>query len=203
MTIRTEGVGKKYGREWIIKGFSYTFSHSTYAVLGNNGSGKSTLLKLIAGITVPTKGRVNYLLEGKELPQDNWATHAVYVAPYTELIEEFTLNEHFRFYHRLKPLAVGYDEFLDQTGLEKADKKYVRDFSSGMKQKLKLALALYSQAEVVFLDEPTSNLDHENATWFLRLLDEKKQGKVILLASNIPREYQTCERQIDVSAFKI
>lgn len=202
MTITAQGLSKRFGREWIFKSFDYQFEEGSYAILGNNGSGKSTLLKTLAGIIQPTRGGVRYHIEGESISPEQYYSHSVYVAPYADLIEEFTLRELFAFYRKLKPINIGFEEFLDRTGLGRASGKTVRDFSSGMKQKAKLGLALLSDAQVIFLDEPTSNLDKNNSDWFLELLAEKSHGKLILMASNIPKEYQSCRVKIDLSKEK-
>ena len=99
-------------------------------------------------------------------------------------------------------MSIGFTDFLEHTGLGKARKKNIRDFSSGMKQKLKLGLALFSHVDFFFLDEPTSNLDSSNTDWFLELLKEKKEKKMILMASNIAEEYQICQQFIELEKLK-
>ncbi len=207
MRIETQGLGRRYGRQWIFKNLSYDFRPGTAtAVLGPNGAGKSTLLNILAGQLLPTVGTVRYELAGRELPVSNMPRQLAYCAPYLDLPEDFTLLELLAFHIRLKPLQVGISatDLVDIMYLQKARHQPVREFSSGMKQRLKLGLALYAAAPLLLLDEPTTNLDATGTAWYLEHVARARQqaNRLIIVSSNVPAEYTFCEAQMRIMDFQ-
>jgi ABC-type multidrug transport system ATPase subunit len=203
--ISTTDLGKKFGTEWIFKGFTQTFeTGKNYVFVGNNGSGKSTLLKTLVGILPPSQGKVQYVNGKMIMPIDYWFHTISYAAPYMELIEEFTLRESIVFHQKFKPLSMSETELIEELQFTKTSiAKPIKFFSSGMKQKLKLALALYTQSKVLLLDEPTANFDKNNFLWYQQKIeqqftnpDNKFSNKIFILASNLPQEYDFLPCQI-------
>ena len=206
LQIDAAGLGKRYGREWIFRELSYAFRPGTAtALLGPNGAGKSTLLNTLAGQLLPTAGTVTYSLAGKTLAVEDVPRHLAYCAPYLELLEDFTLSEFLQFHTRFKPLRPGLtiEQLLDIMYLQKSRNQIIRAFSSGMKQRLKLGLALYAAAPLLLLDEPTTNLDATGQAWYQEHVRATRAGRTLLLSSNIPAEYALCEAQITVSDFRV
>ena len=175
-----------------------------YTFVGPNGSGKSTLLQLLTGMTPASEGRIGYFDDGKEIEVDSWYKHLVIAAPYLELIEEFTLREHLEFHKKFKPFKnnISSADFEDFIQLSHASGKVIRHFSSGMKQRVKLGLAFMSDVPVIFLDEPTTNLDVHGINWYLDNVTKSTEKQLVLLGSNVKQEYEFCENIINVSAFK-
>lgn len=206
MRITVENIGKKFVTEWIIRHASFELSGGQkYTFVGPNGSGKSTLLQLLTGVMPVTEGVIKYHnYSGKEIEIDNWYKHIVIAAPYLELIEEFTLRELIQFHSNFKPLKKGisFADFEDFIQLSHASGKIVRHFSSGMKQRVKLGLAFLSDVPVIFLDEPTTNLDVQGIRWYLDHVTDNTENQLVLLGSNVEQEYEFCENIITVSAFK-
>ena len=203
MDIVVEHLGKKFNHNWIFRHINTIFdSGSKNAVVGNNGSGKTTLLKILAGVTPLTEGKVTYKNKGQTFSDNLFFKHLVLVGPYTELIEEFTLQELFIFYAKFKKLNVSFNELLQITGFQNVKKLQIKNFSSGMKQKLKLALAFYSQVSLVLLDEPTSNLDKNNINWYLNLVEKVMENKTLIISSNQEYEYSFCQNVLDVNMYK-
>lgn len=210
MTIQAEQIGKKYRREWIFRGVDLSLSAgNNYTFVGPNGSGKSTLLQVLAGMQPSSAGKLTYLLDGKPLDDDAWFRHIVLAAPYLELIEELTLTELLDFHRRFKPFRNGADSLalIEQMQLTHARNKEIKFFSSGMKQRVKLGLAFFSEARIVLLDEPTSNLDRQGAAWYhehvTQLIAPSTQPPVLLLiGSNQPTEYDFCPNVLDVMQWK-
>jgi ABC-type multidrug transport system ATPase subunit len=204
--ISVENLGKKFVKEWIIRKASFELSTGQmYTFVGPNGSGKSTLLQLLTGMVPATEGSVRYIGDaGKEIEVDLWYKHLVIAAPYLELIEEFTLRELVEFHIKFKPLKnnLSVKEFEDIIQLSHASNKVIRHFSSGMKQRVKLGLAFMSDVPVIFLDEPTTNLDVTGIQWYLDHVTDYTQNQLVLLGSNVKQEYEFCENIISVSAFK-
>lgn len=204
MKITLDGIGKRFNnREWIIRDFNYTFEpNKSYAITGSNGSGKSTLVKMISGILPATKGQFIYENDGELQDVEGFYKHLSYAAPYLDLIEEFTLDEMLRFHFKFKKITPGYqiDDLIEKMYLEKSRNKHVGDFSSGMKQRLKLGLALFSQASVTILDEPTSNMDERGAEWYSEQIKEVVANRMLIVASNQASEYTFVDNTINLNA---
>lgn len=205
MEINLTDVGKRYNRQWIFKGINYQIrSNSSLALVGNNGSGKSTLLQLIYNYQTISKGSITYRLQGRAVDDQDLYNHFSFVAPYLDLPEEFTLNEIWDFNFSLKKLKPGIqkNQVFENCGLAGNENKYIKHFSSGMKQRLKLILALYADTPVLLLDEPCSNLDKNGIIWYRKTMFEMLGSRTILVASNQLDEYDFCEGRIEMHEFK-
>jgi ABC-type multidrug transport system ATPase subunit len=206
MQIQVTAASKRFNKEWIFSNLNFSFTTGQhYALIGNNGSGKSTLLQIIAGYIELTKGQINWFdNNGQSIDSSNIFQHISIAAPYLELVEEFTALEQIDFHQQFKPLQTGLTpiELLEKIGLSKAADKQIRNFSSGMKQRLKLALAIFDQAPILLLDEPCSNLDQEGIQTYHQLMQAHAMHKLIIVASNDPQEYQFCSQQLSLSDFK-
>ncbi len=197
-------LGKRFNREWLFDGLTVTMTEqSVVAITGHNGSGKSTLLKIIAGLQLPSKGNITLSVNNIPVPTEEYYQHLAFASPYIELIEEYTLEEMIHFYFSLKPLIpnISFIELPKALLLENARNKEIRSFSSGMKQRLKLGLALFSNTPILILDEPTSHLDEQGKSWFYQYLNELIGKKLILMASNQEEEIKHCNMQIDIPGF--
>jgi ABC-type multidrug transport system ATPase subunit len=205
MLIKLENVGKRYRYEWIFKNVNHTFeSGVAYAILGPNGVGKSTLMKILSGYLSPSKGAIHFLENTIALDPDAVFKKVSYAAPYIDLIEEFTLKEAIQFHQRFKPFYEGVNEqtIYDLLNFTKAKNKEIRFFSSGMKQRLKIALAFCSDTPILLLDEPTTNLDMQGVDWYLNLVEQFSKNRLIIVASNIEHDYGFCKEQINILGFK-
>jgi ABC-type multidrug transport system ATPase subunit len=192
MQIQLIEAGKRFNFDWIFKNVEYTFdTQHSYAILGPNGSGKSTLMKVIAGHLTPSKGKVVFNINEKNIDIDNVYKHISYAAPYIELIEEFTLTEAIDFHAQFKPFFSDFStkKIIEELGLQKSKDKQIRHFSSGMKQRLKLALAILSDTSVLLLDEPTTNLDAQGANWYRQLLSSYTKNRTVIVATNVEEDY--------------
>jgi ABC-type multidrug transport system ATPase subunit len=205
LRIRVQSLGKRFNREWIFRNLNYTFEPSNiYAITGPNGSGKSTLLQVLWGQLPQSTGELIYPHASGEIPIDEIFQYLAIATPYLDLIEEFTLLEHLRFHFRLKRSRDGIhlDEILDRLMLAGARDKHIANFSSGMKQRIKLALAFFSEADLIFLDEPTTNLDRETKDWYHAQLEKLPPQCTIFIASNQPDEYPGDAKIINILDFK-
>jgi ABC-type multidrug transport system ATPase subunit len=188
MQIVLKDVGKKFNQDWIFRDVSFTFpAQSVTAILGRNGSGKSTLLQLIAGNLTPTSGSISYSFNGKIIPAEEVFTYLAIAAPYLELVEDFTLQEMVKFHFSFKSLLPGIDQrmFTDILGFKTSVFKQIRQFSSGMKQRVKLTLAILSNVPLILLDEPTMNLDQEGVAWYLELMKQYSINRTVIICSNL------------------
>ncbi|MBX3240295.1 MAG: ATP-binding cassette domain-containing protein [Chitinophagaceae bacterium] len=205
MTISLTNTGKRFNREWIFRHLDYTFvTGVNYAITGPNGSGKSTLLQIVGGAVAASEGKIAYGHAGAVKPADTIYKYVAIAAPYLELVEEMKLQEFLKFHHQFKPLLSGVDiSFaIAAVGLEKAAHKQIRFFSSGMKQRVKLAQAIFSDVPVLLLDEPCTNLDAEGIQLYHHLIDRFCQNRLIIVSSNDETEYRFCTEKINMKDFK-
>jgi ABC-type multidrug transport system ATPase subunit len=205
MKISLLDAGKRFNREWIFRHFNYVFqSPHAYAITGPNGSGKSTLLQFIAGALMPSEGTISYTDSSDKTHTDIYPQIAM-AAPYLETVEEMTAHEFFRFHDVFKPLRrdIGITQIIERVGLEKSADKQIRYYSSGMKQRIKLAQAVFSDTPVLLLDEPTTNLDAEGISLYHELIQKYCSGKLIIVSSNEAAEYSFCNTEINMSSLKV
>lgn len=205
MQITLNGVGKKFQHEWIFRDITYTFRENrAYALVGPNGSGKSTLLMMISALLPASRGTLTYQSLGQPVAEEEVFRYLTLAAPYQELIEDFTLQELLDFHFALKaPLASwSTADILEKMRLERARQKYIYQFSSGMKQRLKLGLALYSNSQMILLDEPSANLDAENTAWYQQEIRQVLGQRLLIIASNQAYEYDFCDEVLDIVSFK-
>ena len=204
MEISLKNIGRRFNKEWIFKGIDFSFiSKNNYAVLGPNGSGKSTLLSVVLGSLTPSEGDISYA-NPEQIQVEDIYEHISFAAPYLDLVEEFTLQETIDFHFQFKTYADGLNAtaVLELLGLEKAQDKALKHFSSGMKQRTKLALACCANTPILILDEPTSNLDTQGIDWYLELIQNYAKNKMIIVGSNQEHEYSFCREKLNISDYK-
>jgi ABC-type multidrug transport system ATPase subunit len=201
MQILLSDTGKRFNRDWIFRNFTYHFTSSgTYAITGPNGSGKSTLLQVIAGAVAASEGTVVYDTGNRKIDADAMFRFLSIAAPYQELIEEMTVTEFLHFHQTFKPLvsSVSIKEIIHMMNLQEAAGKQMRYYSSGMKQRVKLAQAFFSDTQVLLLDEPCTNLDEDGIQLYHRLVTEYTENKIVIVSSNDVGEYGFCRDRISM-----
>lgn len=205
-TIQLQKISKRFGYEWIFRDIETTFeAGKSCAILGANGSGKSTLLQVIAASISPSKGKVVYTSSSEKVIEANHIhQHLSWAAPYLELIEEFSLKELLTFQSRFKPFInqLSITEVIDRVELPNVRKKAIRHYSSGMKQRVKLALAILADSSILLLDEPATNLDAHATEWYRNLVNQYAQNRIVIVASNQEKEYDFCSRRLIMEDFK-
>jgi ABC-type multidrug transport system ATPase subunit len=204
-TVQVNNASKRFHNEWIFKNLDLELSSGdTLAITGGNGSGKSTLLKCLSGAIPLTSGTIQYQAGSTQISEEHWFRSLALATPYLELPEEFTLSEVINFHFQFKnPLQNRTNtEILEVLGLEKHKSKAISQFSSGMKQRVKLALAIFSEVPLLLLDEPTTNLDTQGLSWYLKLIQQYSPGRILVICSNDPREYDFCEKKITLEDLK-
>lgn len=205
MHIQLSDAGKKFNREWIFRGVDFSFEPGkAYAITGPNGSGKSTLLQAIAGSMNLSKGNIEWKHNDATIVAEKVYNYLSLAAPYLELIEEMTAKEFLQFHASFKPFlpTLTIDTILQLIGLEKAADKQIRFYSSGMKQRVKLAQALFSNVPLLLLDEPCTNLDSAGYQLYHELIHTYCQNKTIIVSSNDAQEMDFCTEQILITAYK-
>ena len=207
MKINLNKVGKRYHLDWIFRNIDFEFrSGEPCVIVGPNGSGKSTLLQIVSGLVIPNEGTIVYEMDTKVIPVEQIFRHFSIATPYLELIEDFTLAEiiefHFKFKKFLGSNAV-VEEVIDIIDLHKSKNKHLKYYSSGMKQRVKLALAILSETPILLLDEPTSNLDKKGMEWYRGLIDKYAMNRLVIICSNNQSvEFDFCRQKIDIADFK-
>ena len=200
MKIILKNIGKRFNKEWIFRNVSHEFSiGNKYAILGTNGSGKSTLLQIIAGAMSQTEGEI---ILNSEITSENIFQHISFASPYLELPEEMTWKESVRFHSKFKKYVSGFSEekIISLSGLESSADKELRNFSSGMKQRARLSLAILSNTPLLLLDEPSTNLDQNAVKWYQNLVSEFAKEKLVIVCSNYNKEeYSFCNKEFSLN----
>jgi ABC-type multidrug transport system ATPase subunit len=209
ISISLHNIGKKFNREWIFRGISCKIAPGEkIAILGGNGSGKSTLLQLISGFIGANEGSI--ILESangvpQKIAEEEYRSCFSFASPYIQLIDDFTAGElidHVRIGKKfLKDLST--KEIIEIAQLDHAGNKFIRHYSSGMKQRLKLAIAILADTPVLLLDEPLSNLDKNGIEWYKQMIKNFTADKTVFVCSNaITEEFSFCTRYLDVTEYK-
>lgn len=175
-----------------------------YALLGSNGSGKSTLMRIIAGMQAPSVGKLTFSSGNNILPIQAIYPSISYSAPSMEIIEELTFREFLNFHFAFKPIIEGFDisRIIELSGMKNIVDKPIADYSSGMKQRVKLCQAIFSKTDILLLDEPCTNLDQAGVDQYATWMEQYTQNRLVIIASNDKREYFFCDNLIDVEDYK-
>jgi ABC-2 type transport system ATP-binding protein len=201
LNIQLTQAGKKYGRNWIFRNFSQQFSEGKkYVVLGANGSGKSTLLKIVSGGATLSEGDISFS-SGKILKPEDVFQYVSIAAPWLDIPEEYTLEEIITFHTQFKQLVNGLSvkDAMKIIDLEHTREKHYRNFSSGMKQRVKLGIAILSNTSLLLLDEPATALDAKSVQWYKETVSAYAKDKTIIVFSNHrEEEYVFCEEKVQL-----
>lgn len=206
MTIRFEQASRTFGAQIVFQDLNLEIEDgSRWAILGANGSGKSTFLKCLYGALSLSKGKLKYLSDGQELIPIEAARKIGYSAPYLELIEELPAGELLDTIAKFRPWRASWNKqsILAACLLDHAENKRVADFSSGMKQRLRLGIALCSDTDLIILDEPASNLDRDGLSWYQNFLSEELADRSLIVGTNYSDEEAfLCNRQLRISDYQ-
>jgi ABC-type multidrug transport system ATPase subunit len=201
LSIALEEVEVRFRRQLLFPPLSWQFeSGKTYAITGPNGSGKTTLLRIIAGQKRADGGKISWQKDSKELDPESWYSDLSWSGPYLEYPNELDLqdllNQHFWFKSPVANLSV--NDIPTLLNLKPHLDKKVKLFSSGMLHRLKTGLAVLTQSEVLLLDEPTANMDVENRTRMLDLIQQYKHNRLVIIASNMEEEYSKADAVVRI-----
>ena len=206
MNIQIHSLSKRFNKEWIFKSVSLTIdSGERIGIIGSNGSGKSTFIKLLSGAELPSKGEINYFISAAERDVSEVYNRINFAAPYVDLIEEFTCKELIDFHLKFKLLQNGLtpETFIKLIYLEDAKDKFIKNFSSGMKQRLKLGLVICTESDLLLLDEPCSNLDSTGIQLYHQLMDSFNKNRTTIIGSNEQSdELYNIEKTIRITDYK-
>ena len=205
MKISLTDAGKRFNRDWIFRHLTYEFSAGqSYAIVGPNGSGKSTLLQVLSGSMQVNEGNGEWAIDNKKLELEKVYNYISICAPYLEVVEEMTLIEFLDFHAGFKPFlsSITSEKIISILGLENAVNKQIRNYSSGMRQRVKLAQSIFSDVPVVLLDEPCTNLDSAGIQLYHSLINEYCKNRMVVVSSNDEVEYSFCKEKISLTTYK-
>jgi ABC-type multidrug transport system ATPase subunit len=200
MNIKLDNVGKRFERNWIFRNLSLSIEDGKrYVVLGQNGSGKSTLLKVISGNLTPTEGTIEYSNTSGSIVIEEVYKSVSIAAPYLDVPEDYTLYELLAFHKVFKPFEKNLTEkqVIDLLELSHTKQKTYKYFSSGMKQRVKLGLAILCSTPLLLLDEPATALDARSVEWYQDMVTQYASGKtIIVFSNNKEEEFGFCTEKI-------
>jgi ABC-type multidrug transport system ATPase subunit len=205
MKISLTDAGKRFNRDWIFRHLTYEFSAGeSYAIVGPNGSGKSTLLQVLSGAMQLNEGTGEWKMESGKLENETIYNYISICAPYLEVVEEMSLIEFLNFHSGFKPFlsSVSSEKIISILGLENAVNKQIRNYSSGMKQRVKLAQAIFSDVPVILLDEPCTNLDAAGIQLYHDLITAYCKNRMVVVSSNDEVEYNFCKEKLNIYDYK-
>jgi len=206
VSITLNNLGKKFKTEWVFRKLNFTINENDkLVILGNNGSGKSTLLQIISGFVSVNEGEIVYKHQNQIISEDLLHEKLSFASPYLQLIEELTLSELVEHCKVSKPFKqnLSTQSFIEAIDLKTSSDKLIKQFSSGMKQRVKLGLALYADTPLLLLDEPISNLDERSIDWYQNQLAMLSSNRTIIVCSNnIKQEFFCCDKSLNLMAFK-
>jgi len=209
-TFECRKLAKYYSHRLVFGNLNFSISSgSSLGILGRNGSGKSTLIKTICGLISPSQGDFAFSVSGKELKSEEYYKHIGFMSPYLNLYDELTALENLEFFMNLKCPDKPKNEreekissLLESVGLYKRRKDFYKNYSSGMKQRVKLCFALLNEPELLLLDEPCSNLDKEGIDIVYKYAEEQKQSKMLIIATNEESDLNLCDTTLNIEDFK-
>jgi len=205
MKVSLTDAGKRFNRDWIFRHFTYTFEKgNSYAIIGPNGSGKSTLLQVLSGSMQLSEGNSQWTMGNGQLSNEDVYKQVSICAPYLEVVEEMTLREFLEFHHHFKPFLPSFsiENIISIIGLQEAIGKQIRYYSSGMKQRVKLAQAIFSDTPFLLLDEPCTNLDATGINLYQQLIDQYCSNRLVIVSSNDETEYRFCKARVNITDHK-
>lgn len=189
LTFKSDNIAKLYNRKVIFEKISFSLNEGiSFAITGKNGSGKSTLVKILCGVLSPSKGKVEFTVDGTAVPYPDYYPHIGLVSPYLNMYEEFSAEENLAFIAKVRGLGTDWNSraemLLNEFGIYEHRKKEAKFYSSGMKQRLKYCAALLHEPSILVLDEPTSNLDQYGTEAVRKFMTLQKEKGILLFATN-------------------
>jgi ABC-type multidrug transport system ATPase subunit len=204
MQIRLEAIQKSYQKKLIFKNLSAEFeSGKRYGLAGYNGSGKSTLLKILAGFITPNAGSVWYTIADKSIPVESVYKHISFVAPYIDLPTDLNFYELLDFHFSMKNRQGNVNNNQINEYFHLPTELPIRQFSSGMLQRVKLALAFFTESDLVLLDEPTETLDEKGFELYTTLLENLSTNKTVIIASNKDKDFIQCTSILRINDYTV
>lgn len=205
--IICDNISKSFSGKKVFENLNLSISSShSLCITGKNGSGKSTLIKILCGLIRPSKGNLIVTEKGELVKPELRYLKTGLVSPYLNLYDELTARENLEFFAGLKLKANGnlsdlVDAAFEKVGLKDKKNVPVKNYSSGMKQRLKFAFATIDEPEILLLDEPRTNLDSAGIDLLHRICEEQKPNGILIIATNDPDDNMLCECDLNIEDF--
>ncbi len=199
LRLKIEKLTKQFGARKVFTDITFELTGGeSIALVGPNGSGKTTLIMTVLGLLPPTRGKTEYFEDDKKLDFEQYRKKVALVAPYLNLYDNLTARENLRFLSVVNGYKIGnndIDRALETVGLAGRGDDFAGAYSSGMKQRLKYALAIVRDPEILFVDEPTSNLDEAGKKIVFDLIKNYRNDAILIIATNETEEYTLAEKR--------
>ena len=199
LAIKVENLKKNFGERKVISSLNLELRQGeSVAITGPNGSGKTTLLKLLLALLRPSSGKVTYYDDDRVLSREELRHRISFVSPYLSLYDQLSAEENLQFFTAVRGGNItgkDIDSLLLKVGLVGRGMDLVSEYSTGMKQRLKYAVALSSKPDFLLIDEPSSGLDDSGKAMMTALIEEQRSGSIIILATNEKEEYSLASQQ--------
>ncbi|MEE8149639.1 MAG: ABC transporter ATP-binding protein [candidate division Zixibacteria bacterium] len=199
LAIKVESLKKNFGERKVISSLNLEIRQGeSVAITGPNGSGKTTLLKLLLALLRPSSGKVTYFDNDRVISQAELRHRISFVSPYLSLYDQLSAEENLQFFTAVRGGNITgkeIDSLLHRVGLEGRGMDLVSDYSTGMKQRLKYAVALSNKPDFLLIDEPSSGLDDSGKAMMIALIEEQRSGSIIIIATNEKEEYSLASKQ--------
>lgn len=200
--IKASSVCKKFNERSVLKNIHFEISSGqSLAITGHNGSGKTTLVRIISGLISPSEGSVQYYQNSNPIEPENIHFFIGLVGPYLQLYHNLTALENLTFFSKIRGLGSNRSKILELMalmGLKGRELDHIKNYSSGMLQRLKYAFALLHEPEILLVDEPTSNLDVAGSAIVYDILKQQMESKILIVATNNPEESRLGQKRIHV-----
>ncbi len=204
MKLSAQNIEKSFSGKTIIKNIPFEIGKGqAMAFTGHNGSGKTTLIRILCALSRADKGIIEFSKDNNTVDRELFKDHFSLVGPYLQLYEELTAFENLNFLARLKSINGTSEKIfslINQVGLKGRAHDPVKTYSSGMKQRLKYAFALLSSPDILFLDEPTSNLDKDGIKKVYEIMSGQKKDKILVFATNDENDLSLADQVVQIDA---
>jgi ABC-type multidrug transport system ATPase subunit len=209
--LTCDNLGKKYEDKIIFRDLSFKLENkSSLVVTGKNGSGKSTLIKILANVIKESRGSYIIRINEKEILRENFFRITGFLSPYLNLYDELTGYENLEFFYTLKfrnkisktSLEEKIKFILEEVNLYPRRNEFMKNYSSGMRQRLKLAFAVINEPLLLLLDEPRTNLDNEGIDVVYKFANRQRENGILIIATNEIEDTNLCEEKINIENFK-
>ncbi len=211
--LSCENLEKRFSNKLIFKNLSFRLTNSSSLVItGRNGTGKSTLIKVISNLIRESNGKKWISINDKVIDTDQHYLNIGLIAPYINLYDELTGFENLEFFNKLKFNRNNNGEeenthdklkyLLDKVNLYKRRNDLLKNYSSGMKQRLKLAFAILNDPLILLMDEPRTNLDEEGINVVYDIAEKQKEKGILIIATNENEDTKLCTESINIENYK-
>jgi heme exporter protein A len=208
INLKCTNISKSYNGKIIFKDVNISLTEkSSMVITGRNGSGKSTLLKVISQLIRLDKGKIELDVNGEKISREKFFNKIGFFSPYINLYDELTGFENLDFFYDIKvEKKEGKNEIikelLEKVGLYKRRDDLIRNYSSGMRQRLKLAFSVLNNPQLLLMDEPRTNLDEEGISVVYKIAEEQKNRGILILATNEAEDTSICGTNLNIEDYK-